>query len=382
MSTAKHSTGSTNTTNKSHVIEYRSKFNVYALAWRQTRAEFGLAIGSCDEAASSHVEVVEKRPGSESQMRCVARADFEYPVTKLLWAPEKAQSSLVCSTSDLLRVHELVESGEGKALPLRGTLKQNPHQKKSSMFSPPLTSFDWSEVDPAVLVTSSIDTTCSVWDMNRLEQKTQLIAHDKAVYDVCFSRNPDIFGSVGADGSLRTFDLRSLEHSTILYETTSRLVSATQTMESQALLRIAWNRLDSNYIAVFGEGGSDASGAGKVVVVDVRVPSVALLELSGHRMRKQEVGAGASKGGSKNATIAGGVNAIAWAPHSSAHLCTVGEDAYALVWDLSKAAPRTVLDAPLLTYIANEPINNVSWTPGNQDWIGIAAGKTVQALKV
>ena len=28
----------------------------------------------------------------------------------------------------------------------------------------------------------------------------------------------DIFVSVGADGSLRAFDLRTLEHSTILYE--------------------------------------------------------------------------------------------------------------------------------------------------------------------
>jgi len=31
-------------------------------------------------------------------------------------------------------------------------------------------------------------------------------------------QSPDIFVSVGADGSLRAFDLRQLEHSTILYE--------------------------------------------------------------------------------------------------------------------------------------------------------------------
>ena len=29
----------------------------------------------------------------------------------------------------------------------------------------------------------------------------------------------DVFSTVGADGSMRMFDLRSLEHSTILYET-------------------------------------------------------------------------------------------------------------------------------------------------------------------
>ena len=49
---------------------------------------------------------------------------------------------------------------------------------------------------------------------------TQLIAHDREVYDVSWlPGSTDIFVSVGADGSLRAFDLRSLEHSTILYET-------------------------------------------------------------------------------------------------------------------------------------------------------------------
>lgn len=51
--------------------------------------------------------------------------------------------------------------------------------------------------------------------------KTQLIAHDKEVYDIAFSRaggGRDMFASVGADGSVRMFDLRHLEHSTIIYE--------------------------------------------------------------------------------------------------------------------------------------------------------------------
>lgn len=40
--------------------------------------------------------------------------------------------------------------------------------------------------------------------------KTQLIAHDKEVYDIAFAPGKDIFGTVGADGSVRMFDLRSL----------------------------------------------------------------------------------------------------------------------------------------------------------------------------
>lgn len=69
---------------------------------------------------------------------------------------------------------------------------------------------------------------------------TQLIAHDKEVYDLAFSnRWPDVFASVGADGSVRMFDLRNLEHSTIIYET----------QDLTALVRLGWNKQDPNYIA-------------------------------------------------------------------------------------------------------------------------------------
>jgi len=37
---------------------------------------------------------------------------------------------------------------------------------------------------------------------------TQLIAHDRDVYDIAFARGTDVFASVGADGSVRMFDLR------------------------------------------------------------------------------------------------------------------------------------------------------------------------------
>lgn len=72
--------------------------------------------------------------------------------------------------------------------------------------------------------------------------KTQLIAHDKEVYDIAFSRaggGRDMFASVGADGSVRMFDLRHLEHSTIIYEDP----------QHRPLLRLAWNRQDPSYLA-------------------------------------------------------------------------------------------------------------------------------------
>lgn len=84
-------------------------------------------------------------------------------------------------------------------------------QNKNSDFCAPLTSFDWNEVDPNLIGTSSIDTTCTIWGLETSQVigrintvgghvKTQLIAHDKEVYDIAFSRaggGRDMFASVG-----------------------------------------------------------------------------------------------------------------------------------------------------------------------------------------
>ena len=50
-----------------------------------------------------------------------------------------------------------------------------------------------------------------------------------------------MFASVGADGSVRMFDLRHLEHSTIIYEDP----------QHHSLLRLSWNKQDPNYLATF-----------------------------------------------------------------------------------------------------------------------------------
>ena len=80
------------------------------------------------------------------------------------------------------------------------------NNNKNSEYCAPLTSFDWNESEPSLVGTSSIDTTCTIWDLSVPAVKTQLIAHDKEVYDIAFARGKDIFASVGADGSVRLFD--------------------------------------------------------------------------------------------------------------------------------------------------------------------------------
>ena len=48
-----------------------------------------------------------------------------------------------------------------------------------------------------------------------------------------------MFASSGEDGSVRHFDLRDLEHSTIIYESPNK----------QPLLRVAWNKSNIYYLA-------------------------------------------------------------------------------------------------------------------------------------
>jgi DDB1- and CUL4-associated factor 7 len=155
-------------------------------------------------------------------------------------------------------------------------------------------------------VTSSIDTTCTVWNIDASSAITQLIAHDREVYDVAwYPGSTDMFVSVGADGSLRAFDLRSLEHSTILYETPapknvappSASPAPSARPPTSPLLQIAFNPADSNYMSTFHMDGSD------VQILDMRSPGQPVLELKGHRAQ---------------------INALAWGPVDNPLLATAG----------------------------------------------------------
>ena len=164
-----------------------------------------------------------------------AEATHSYPVTRLLWEPassQKQSTDLLATSGDHLRLWSLPSQSSynpSNSISRSSNSVQQPPQKltplallsnsKSPEHTAPLTSLDWNTLSPSLIITSSIDTTCTIWDIPTLTAKTQLIAHDKEVFDVRFCANSvDVFVSCGADGSVRMFDLRSLEHSTIIYE--------------------------------------------------------------------------------------------------------------------------------------------------------------------
>mmetsp|Transcript_22842 Transcript_22842/g.33413 ORF Transcript_22842/g.33413 Transcript_22842/m.33413 type:complete len:366 (+) Transcript_22842:155-1252(+) len=350
---------------RKEIYTYNAPWTIFAMAWshRPDPCQFRLAIGSYVEQYSNAVQIVKKSVGpyhshdrhmghqhkpeygvANGEIYKACKIEHPYPCTKILWSPDRSQGSkdLLATTGDYLRIWSVADDCSG-----RGTLDHKKEalldNNKNSEYCAPLTSFDWNETDPSMLGTSSIDTTCTIWDVTTQTAKTQLIAHDKEVFDIAFARGQHVFASVGADGSVRMFDLRSLEHSTIIYESPNL----------DPLLRLAWNKQDPNYLATFMVESQST------VILDIRIPSMPVAELGGHSAC---------------------VNAVTWAPHSSCHICTAGDDSQALIWDLS-SMPKAIED-PILAYNAEGEINNLQWSATQPDWISIGFGNKLQILRV
>lgn len=326
---------------KSEMYSYKAPWPIYGLGWSHKKAKpFRLAIGSFIEEYTNKVQIVELNE-EKGEIVATATIDHPYPTTKIMWIPDLSNSrpDLLATTGDYLRIWRMAD--DGKSASMECLLNNN----KTSEFCAPLTSFDWNETNPSIIGTSSIDTTCTIWnlDVEKAVGKvsgsvgTQLIAHDQEVYDISFKTDdPNRFASVGADGSVRMFDLKNLEHSTIMYEEP----------QNTALLRLAWNKQDPNYLATLKMDDS------QVIILDIRMPCSPAAHLNSHDAS---------------------VNGLSWAPHSSCHICTAADDKKALIWDLQQI-PKNMAD-PILAYEAGGAINQCSWSAAAPEWISICYEK-------
>jgi len=330
---------------KKEIFTYKAPWTVYTMAWRRRpEGRFQIALGSFIEEYANQFQIVSlERDEStgDGVFKKLGQFDHPYPSTKALWAPANAnlgtaKADLLATSGDYLRIWNVDDDCQ---ITMKGVLNNNKHAE----YCAPITSFDWNEADPSLIGSCSIDTTCTIWDVQAMTPKTQLIAHDKEVYDIAFACVKDIFGTVGADGSLRMFDLRSLEHSTILYETP----------DLSPLLKLVWNKQDPNYIATI------QAESNKTIILDIRMSTYPVAELHGHT---------------------GSVNAIAWAPHSASHIVTCGDDRQALIWDVS--TKHVVLEDPILAFLADGEINSLQWDASHEDWVAICIQDNVQILKV
>lgn len=333
-----------------NVVTYESPYPLYAMAFatspspthHRRRHCRSIAVGSFIEELSNRVDILSFDDESLAVWPNPNLSfDHPYPPTKLMFQPPggavaSSGADILASSGDYLRLWEVRDS----SIELVSVLNNS----KTSEFCAPLTSFDWNEVEPRRIGTSSIDTTCTIWDVERGVVETQLIAHDKEVYDIAWGE-ARVFASVSADGSVRIFDLRDKEHSTIIYESPQ---------PDTPLLRLAWNKQDLRYMATV------LMDSNKVVILDIRSPTLPVAELERHRAS---------------------VNAVAWAPQSSRHICSAGDDSQALIWELPTVAGPNGID-PMSVYTAASEINQLQWPSAQPDWIAIAFSSKLQLLKV
>jgi WD repeat-containing protein 68 len=336
---------------------YEATFPMFAFSWA-SRAENAcrLALGSVAETEPNRIQVLELNQESQ-RLEVVAEDMCQFPPTKLMWRPDSPDrtADLLASSSTVLNIFKLED---GKLTPMVKLANQRTAQSTGNL--PPITSFDWSSANQHKIGCSSVDTTCTIWNVERQKIETQLIAHDKAVYDIAFAQLENLFTSVGADGSVRLFDQRNLDHSTIIYETNP----------SAPLLRVAWNKLNTNVIAAIA---LDTVG---VITFDIRRPSVALKELS------------------HNDSC---INSICWSPHTRDNLLCGTSCGTALIWDMKDAFPAKLAAAGNSTkgtssdqakvepvtpvaYECGEEIFQVQWPAAQPDYVALSTSRKIKVL--
>lgn len=319
-----------NPTSSSLVYSYTSPHELYGLSFQNNNKVPRLALGSIEMDNKNKIEIVEYR---REKLTKVHSEQIEFPCTKLKWSPF-ANSSILAASSDAMRIYNFNQ--DNNKLYLNTTLV------KTKQYNAPITSFDWNVANPALLGTVSIDTTATIWDVNKSAMIKQIIVHDKDVYDICFSKKfENYFITTGADGSIRGFDLRNLDESDVLFENGDLTPMTRVSFNSQNEYFLSALCLEKNYF----------------YIIDIRKKEDPYATFNTHTNV---------------------VNAMAWSPKSNAHLCTVSDDKTAYLWDIIDKND----DDPKMKFKANYEINNVDWSESNPEWLAIVANKELQLLKI
>lgn len=168
-----------NTEEKKISMFYGTDYDIYSVDISKTAETPNCLLGSISslsENTDNSLEVVE----INFEKGNIKRKDImsiKYPASKIMWSPcvpsYGQTKQLIAVTSDKLRLYNYSnQNGIESRKELKNTLLKD--------LSAPLTSFDWSE-QKNYICCSSIDTTCSIFDINEEKFYKQLIAHDKEV---------------------------------------------------------------------------------------------------------------------------------------------------------------------------------------------------------
>ena len=292
-----------------------------------------ICVGSFSDDSENSISLVQPNAYNNLQLELQSETRLTFPPTKIMFEPVGAntnQMQSILTSGDTLRLFNI--NPESRALELRMKYTKSSQQGSSA----PLTSFDWNKNDSNLVITSSVDTTCTLWDLNSQSVRTQLIAHDREVFDVNFISNSTTqFISAGADGSARLFDLRALDNSTIIYE------------QEHSLVRIGMCPFDNNILYAICQDSNS------VMILDIRSMRNPLKVLTGHQLS---------------------VNNARWLPptRSGNRLATAGDDCQILVWDVNTGGIQGA-------FTESSEINNLLASP-NGEFLGAISGKSIQGI--
>ena len=263
----------------------------------------------------------------KSQVQC------EFPASSILFSPHEQNKNLLVSTSDILRLY----SYEEEKLSLKVAFK-----KRRKDYCGPLTACDWSKTNNSIIGVCSVDTTCAILDLNKLEVKYMIIAHDKEVYDISL-QDEFTFMSTGADGSVRLFDSRAANSSSIIFET----------RDKSPITRLKWNIINPNFILTV------IVDKNEIYILDQRKLTSPYAILKVHTNV---------------------VNNAIWAPESNSNLISVSDDKSALLWDVYCDSDQP--EEYFMKYNADFEIENVAWGDVTQNWVGIVDGNQAEILRI
>ena len=264
----------------------------------------------------------------KSQVQC------EFPVSSILFSPHEQNKNLLISTSDILRLYSYDEE----------TLTSKvAFTKRRKDYCGPLTACDWSRVNNSIIGVCSVDTTCAILDLNKVEVKYMIIAHNKEVYDIALGQDEFTFMSTGADGSVRLFDIRQANSSSIIFETS----------DESAMTRLKWNMVNPNFILTV------IVDKNEIYILDQRKLTSPYAILKVHTNV---------------------VNNAIWAPESNTNLISVSDDKTALLWDIYCDTNRP--EEFIMKYKAENEIENVAWGDVTQNWVGIIDGNQAEILRI
>ncbi|KAI0986341.1 hypothetical protein GJ496_005822 [Pomphorhynchus laevis] len=312
------------------IKHYDAAEQLYAMNWSQ-RPDHKFRIGFCQclDEARNQIEVIEFDSNGDSNVCCSINNGF--PATKLMFIPDENLifPDLFIATDNFLRIYKIENNS---SIEIECKLKN----MKEPKYSASLTSCDWNPIDKNLIATSSIDSTCTIWDI-------QFVAHDKESLDIAFSaKDRNLFMTCGADGTLRLFDLRHMHKSSVVYENPGKI----------ALAHLDWNPHNSDYVATFPASSTD------VYVVDVRMPAASVMRIP-----------------------SGTISSISWSQNVADQLCTGDDAGNLLIWATDGDIAKDV-KVPLMKYTASGSICQTKWSTINSEWIAITFKNCVEALKV